>query len=563
MVGYLTEGHISRRGALIGTASPLALNACSNILIPPASSVTRAADLDGLPYHPVPLHLDLCILSYQLYAQSLVWPFDPYYERYGSDAAREAQMDRVRSWVASTDQTDPGPANGGYRGPGSLAGFDNNSQHEPIVYRYDTLRPWNAALSLAEVNWIEQETPPAIARQISDVFMCYRPSGSAADATRIDPVARAGGSAASGARDQLFAFEGDTGDKGEPGQPASQSMMGFVLKRQFFDSGDYDIHIVFRGSRSGNSLRTARQALSRTEARGNPDWITDLGYDFIGSEEGAGDISTIGKLHRGFVQSVRSMLPKIIACSSRIADQSEGRPPRRIFLTGHSLGGGLAIQLSSAVLLGDRFGPDGEGPDMPRSLRNWPWTALKLITFGGPVSGDQQWAEALTSGKLQSRFFEKAAWGTTLTDPDGIAVNAPEIVLRLADRTRPAAYRVLNPADPITSLRLLGGKHVGQTVYVAPTKRLGFVDPAAHEPLDIRARIQTALNDPSVPQTGWRYRKLNELSPESDLDNAGDPEEFDKLIGAILRYYQTHTIPFDQARLKRDYAVFRKIQSEE
>ena len=51
---------------------------------------TRAEAWDGkslesFPYHPLVYHLDLSILAYQLYGQTLVWPFDPYYEELGDD----------------------------------------------------------------------------------------------------------------------------------------------------------------------------------------------------------------------------------------------------------------------------------------------------------------------------------------------------------------------------------------------------------------------------------------------------------------------------------------------
>ena len=35
----------------------------------------------NLPYDELVFHLDLCILTYGLYSQSLIWPWDPYYER--------------------------------------------------------------------------------------------------------------------------------------------------------------------------------------------------------------------------------------------------------------------------------------------------------------------------------------------------------------------------------------------------------------------------------------------------------------------------------------------------
>lgn len=553
----MTISSISRRQLLVGTASALALNACSGVQIPPATSGVTIADLKGLPYHPVPMHLDLCVLSYQLYAQTLVWPFDPYYERQGNSAAREAFMDQVRSWIARGDTSVSRHDVGGYRGPGTLAGFADNPRHDPIIYRYDSLNPWHPSLSLGDAKWTELQTPSAITTSISDVSMCYRPSGSSPTSVQIDWVATAGGSTSRGVGDQLIAFEGETGDKNEPGQPGSQSMMGFVLKREITGTEDYDIYIVFRGSRSGKPLRTAAQAFSETAASGNPDWITDLGYDFTQ----AADISHVGTLHRGMVQSVQSMLPKIIGCLSQIAAVASGRAPRRISVTGHSLGGGLALQTASAILLGSRLGPDGKGADMPIALQSWPWSTMKLVTFGASVSGDADWAKALTVDKLQSRFFETAAWGLTLTDPDGLAVNAPEIVSRLVDTRRPAAYRILNPKDPITTLRVLGGKHVGQTVYIAPSNPMGLVDPAVHEPLDIRDRIDAALSDPSVPENGWQYHDLTALSPTSDPSRRGGAAEFDKLFETINSYYQANGSAFDRARFRQDYSIFQRILS--
>jgi len=59
----------------------------------------------------------------------------------------------------------------------------------------------------------------------------------------------------SGARDVLLVFEGGTGDKGDPGQPSSQSLMGFVLLRHAPTGDHYDVHVTFRGNRSGSAGR--------------------------------------------------------------------------------------------------------------------------------------------------------------------------------------------------------------------------------------------------------------------------------------------------------------------
>jgi len=62
-----------------------------------AAAEVRAQDLGGLPYHPFAFHLDLSIYAYQLYGQTLAWPFDPYYEDAGP--GRDALMDRLRRTV--------------------------------------------------------------------------------------------------------------------------------------------------------------------------------------------------------------------------------------------------------------------------------------------------------------------------------------------------------------------------------------------------------------------------------------------------------------------------------
>jgi hypothetical protein len=548
-------GLLTRRQVFSGSASLLAMSACSGFESPRATSLATQDDLDGLPYHPVPMHLDLCILSYQLYAQTLVWPFDPYYEQHGSDGARDAFMDQVRSQLAGFGSAGTSPATAGFRGPGVLAGFPNNQRHDPIIYRYDTLKPWQASLNLGYLKWTDLQPQDRITHNISDVSMCYRPSRSTEEAIQISHVARSTSANARGARDQLIAFEGETGDKNEPGQPGSQSMMGYVLKRQIAGSADYDVYVVFRGSRSGEPVRAARQALSGTGAKGNPDWITDLGYDFVQ----APDISQVGTLHRGLVRSVQSMLPKIIGALSEIADGAQGRKPRRISMTGHSLGGGLALQTASAILLGNALGPDGIGAMMPASLQTWPWANMKLVTFGAPVSGDAAWAKALTEDKLQSQFFETAAWGTTLTDADALPVSDPQLVTRLTDTGHPVAYRILNPQDPITTLRLLGGKHVGQTVYVAPSNPLSFVDPNTHEPANIRDLITEALGDPDVPASGWQYHPVTALSPDSMPGHDGDPAEYTKLFTAIDGFYRVNSTAFGHRRFKRDFDLFMSI----
>lgn len=551
---------LGRRNLVLGGAALGVLGACSSVTVPISDRPVPQSALQGLPYHPLVYHMDLCILSYQLYAQGLVWPFDPYYEKHGGDATRRAFMGRVRAWASTAvpQGIASRPDLGGFRGPGQLAGFAENPRHDPLIFRYDALRPWSPALSSAEATWIEQKSPQRVTDQIAAVEMCVRNSGGAPSDISISSVAQGGPAALPHARDVLIAFEGGTGGRDEPARPPSQSLMGFVLKRHIENSDEYDVHIAFRGSRSGSGARAVWQAFNGDEASGNPDWITGLGTNF-GGPNAASEISNVGRVHRGFARSMHSILPKVIGCLSRIRGLSRGRPPRRIFVTGHSLGGALAQHLVSAVLLGSHLGPYGRGPSMPVELRDWPWAQLKLITFGAPFGGDEVWARTLTRDVLQSRFFDRISLGLTRSDPNALAVNQPEIALRLADPDHPAAFRVLNPADPITTLRLGGGKHVGETVYVSDPEPLRLSQLDAHEPADIRNRMLLALADPSLPATQWRYRPLSDLAPGLSDDFDGNPAMFDQLSAAIDQYYLTHSPRVDRVRLRDDFSIFREI----
>lgn len=98
-------------------------------------------DLGSFPYHPLVYHLDLSILTYQLYGQSLVWPFDPYYEE--MEDGRDAFMSQVQAWtkIHGADQLQRAAGLDAYRGPGVLGGFANNPHHDPIIYNYSRLHP--------------------------------------------------------------------------------------------------------------------------------------------------------------------------------------------------------------------------------------------------------------------------------------------------------------------------------------------------------------------------------------------------------------------------------------
>jgi hypothetical protein len=530
----------------------LALTACDVPFLdtsPEAAARVRAQDLGTLPYHPVAFHLDLSILAYQLYGQTLVWPFDPYYEEAGED--RPAAMARVRAFVEETAAAQQ--ARGGriedLRGPGVLGGFEDNPAHDPLLFQYSRLHPWSPTLTYPSEAWTEYLTPDAITSQIAEVFMCVRTSGvpqgdhenGADGAVTLHPLPARRDDASPGARDVLLAFEGGTGDKGEPEQPASQSLAGFALLRAT-DGDAYDVHIAFRGSRSGSASRAAVEALSTGNARGNPDWITDLGY----REETQTVVSAADghRVSRGMATAIRSSLPQLMHCLDAVVGRSRARAPTNIYLTGHSLGGAQAQMLASAVLLGDRYGPDGDL--MPASLRDWPWERLKLVTFGAPRVGNRPWAEGLTVTHLASRFYRDQA---APFDGGAIGLTDPAVLPRLVDPDRPAAYRVLLPSDPITTDLIAGGAHVGHTLYLEEGDALEILlhnDFEAHEPTVTRARITETLRDARIPATAWAYHPMETFNPARVPSAAGSVAEYEKLIAAIRAYYVDRDATFDR-----------------
>jgi hypothetical protein len=502
------------------------------------------AELGTFPYHPVVFELDLAILAYQLHGQSMVWPIDPYYEEHaGGGTSRETMMALVREWAARRGPAQVTAMAGldAYRGPGVLAGLDDNPTHDPIVYDYARIHPWSHTITNNDGQWTEYLTPDAITGRIRDVYVSARPIGGDGSSVVLTQITPGRDDADPDATDVLCAFEGGTGDRGEDGQPASYSLMGFVLLRDTAGGG-YDIHVTFRGSRSGSASRAALEALSSDEARGNPDWITDLGWDTVQ----AADVTTTGGVHRGFARTMQSILPGAFQCLENAAALRPGVAPTSIYVTGHSLGGGLAQHFASAVLLGD--------PGVPDTLRDWPWAQLKLVTFSAPRAGDYTWAAALSEGALDSAFYDPGPLETL--DADALVVLDPVILERLHDTSRPAAFRVLISTDPITTTKIGGyGTHVGKTVYVNGTSFidwLGVDTPLAHEPANVRKDITDAFADPRTPEVAFRYRPLTDLVPDRDAGEMGTPPEMEKLAAGLRAYYADQSIYFDDAAFTSD-----------
>ncbi|MBS0169985.1 MAG: hypothetical protein JSR62_06485 [Nitrospira sp.] len=165
-------------------------------------------------------------------------------------------------------------------------------------------------------------------------------------------------------------------------------MMGYVLARVDTALQVYDVFIVFRGSRSG-TLRPSES----NEKKGNPDWVTDLGISEKVEKDAV--ISSTGSVVTGFRSSLKTILPTLMDALAKIHVARNNAPPRYIHVTGHSLGGALAGQFASSMLLGAEYGPNATGPAMPQTLRAWPWSAMRLVTFSSPTIGGETFHHGL------------------------------------------------------------------------------------------------------------------------------------------------------------------------
>jgi hypothetical protein len=531
----------------LGIACVLA-GAC-NIVEP----VPGPVDVGTFPYHPLVFELDLSILAYQLHGQSLVWPIDPYFEEHADSrgTSRDALISLVKAWTGRRGPAQVRDAAGldAIRGPGVLVGDQSNETHDPILYNYARLHPWSSNIVNMDGRWTEYLTPEAITQRIRDVYVASRRID-----TFLDPVIDVAQitpgrvDAAPGARDILCAFDGETGARTAE-QLGSQSLMGFVLAR---DAGlAWDVHVSFRGSRSGDAFRAATDALDGLHAKGNPDWITDLGWDTVPART----LTSVGGLHRGFARSMTSILPSATACLAKIAEL-RGDAPSNIFVTGHSLGGGLAQHFASAMLLGTAR------DTLPDAVRAWPWAQLKLVSFSAPRAGDYAWAAALSGDALDSPFYDPGPLETV--DADARLYLDPGIVERLHDTSRAAGFRVLISTDPITTTKFGGdGTHIGTTVYVNGDDFLDWVGvdtPDDHEPEKVRRLMLEQSDDDRTPRTAWRYVALDEYVPGYDASEKGTPAQMQKIADGLVAYYARFEQYFDADAFRRDLELLFAIE---
>jgi len=322
------------------------------------------------------LQCDLSILSYHLYHQSVVWPLDPWYDvmtRSLSDR-RTLFMSSVHDWCDSMDPAE------GFRGP-SNAAFNNASNRslDPVITRYDQLNPRLPAFTGTADGYVSMQTPTYITDSIKTVEVAqYKqaprrgsmPQNAAVEI--VDVCDYPNGS------DHLIGFEGGHGLV-EPTTEPAWSLMGFVMMRKDPKApGKHDIHIAFRGSRSGGSIaRTVIQALGK---HGNPDWVTDMANFKVKNDW----VSKEGKVGKGFSYALQTCAGTIYHALKRL-NQIYGTP-RSITVTGHSLGAAMSCQMALAMAKG------GFSTHLRRALPKWPLDKIRYVGWAQPTCGSSEFA---------------------------------------------------------------------------------------------------------------------------------------------------------------------------
>ncbi|GMT96830.1 hypothetical protein KH5H1_09490 [Corallococcus caeni] len=261
--------------------------------------------------------LEYCRFAYKAYAQSCVYPMDPFYESHGAglwQGARDrvlARVHKLRGSEAHVHKFDP-------------IEYDLTTPPDPtygVVYRGGTgdspyilfqPRELDRSISFSKgVDLAGEDIPIKVQDFFGEQTLLGREHSQATGSKRC------------------CYFQGKTGMTQTHPKAGWPSWLGAAI----YDPEHSRLVVVFRGSRSGSGGRALGQAL--VKSTGSPDWVTDMNHL---KEVRVGRFSN-ATLSAGFWYAYESCQESLAAAC---LEAMHGRVPKEILFTGHSLGGALA-----------------------------------------------------------------------------------------------------------------------------------------------------------------------------------------------------------------------------
>ena len=424
--------------------------------------------------------LELCRFSYKMYAQTVKFPFDPFFEADAKNTNNVGQITRKRMMTHIHDLLLT-PAN------------NDRRKFDPIQYRLDA--PPDPSHSVV----YRGDTDNSYIIFVPDVWD-YRIGAYAGfdlNAKKLPEPPALGGNCRCGY------FQGQTGMTANHPNSTWTSFLGAVI----YDPTTRTAYIVFRGSRSGDGFRAATRAQFWSE--GSPDWVTDMNhlkeaepfnpnFDF-GDSAGRADV----RLSTGFWVSYASSSKSMEAAFKYAVN---GNQVDSICVTGHSLGGGLAqcayIHLTTSPRIKTRLG-------LPANvlIECYPISAPPICL--GVAS--QHWVSRNTNASNVHHYY----------CPND-AVHACDLVLG-SGATKSA--KVLSWRHPRTS-----SYHFGSQVALNSTAEF----PLAHEPFIIWRAL---WDDSPAPKNFWQTAELDLLASRIKSTSTEDSITDARILQAIKDSY--------------------------
>ncbi len=265
--------------------------------------------------------VELCRFSYKMYAQTVKFPFDPFFEgdeKSTGGLTNVAQVTRKRMMAHIHDLL---------KTPhGDVRKFD------PIQYRLDAPpNPSKSTVYRGETDSSYLIFGPSTWDDRIGAYAGFDTNGKDLNC-QPDLVG-------SGRDCRCGYFQGETGMTANHPKSGWRSFLGAVI----YDPTTQTAYIVFRGSRSGDGKRSLLGAQFFSE--GNPDWVTDMNHvketnpynpQFqFGDTYDRSNVRLAGGFWRSYASSSKSM-------EAAFNYAVRGGSVASICVTGHSLGGALA-----------------------------------------------------------------------------------------------------------------------------------------------------------------------------------------------------------------------------